>query len=157
MTGFEPARPFGHCVLSAACLPFHHIGIEFGACGWNRTNKVRDNGFTDRGAHHLLNAHKSGARTTTTMPTTYSLPDSKRFHLSSAGTDNRLGISHLRMRSYPMYQMSRKTEPRLPCGGIVASFATNSWWRKDGIEPLAHRDHVYSVAATPVSPYLHSP
>lgn len=25
--GFEPARPFGHSDLNAACLPFHHLGI----------------------------------------------------------------------------------------------------------------------------------
>lgn len=25
--GFEPARPFGHSVLNAACLPFHHLGL----------------------------------------------------------------------------------------------------------------------------------
>ena len=31
-----------------------------------------------------------------------------------------------------------------------------TWCRTDGIEPLAHRDRVYSPAATPVSPYLRS-
>lgn len=27
ITGFEPARLYKHCVLSTACLPFHHIRI----------------------------------------------------------------------------------------------------------------------------------
>lgn len=27
-TGVEPARSCEHCVLSAACLPFHQVGVQ---------------------------------------------------------------------------------------------------------------------------------
>src|SRR5436309_2173176 len=26
--GVEPARPFGHCLLKTACLPFHHLRVS---------------------------------------------------------------------------------------------------------------------------------
>lgn len=29
LVGFEPTRPFEHCILSAARLPFRHRGLQF--------------------------------------------------------------------------------------------------------------------------------
>ena len=31
--GVEPPRPYGHVVLSHACLPFHHVGKTRDTCG----------------------------------------------------------------------------------------------------------------------------